>query len=217
MQKNSDKTIQLIPKKTIFAAKSNSLSLLTLKNKKIMKKILMTLVMGMMALTMNAQMYIGGSVGFQSWSPDKGDGETSFKLLPEIGMQFNDQWGAGVQIGYVSDKANVYGVASESAFVFAPYARYTALKSGKISLFLDGGFDYYSYSKPDNSEFTIGIKPGVAVALSDKLSLVTRLGFLGYESIPAVDYTGSGDKPKDTYFGFDFNSLNILFGLYYNF
>jgi len=197
-----------------------------------MKKILMTLAMGMMALTMSAQMYVGGSVGFESWSPDKGDGESSFKFLPEFGMQFNDQWGAGVQIGYVTDKAGVYGLGTESAFIFSPYVRYNAIKAGKVSVFLDGGFDFYSYSKPDNSAFSIGIKPGVAVALTNKLSFVTHFGFLGYESVPSgggqyydyydyYDYwtrsSSSSDKPKDTYFGFDFDSLNLLFGLYYNF
>ena len=197
-----------------------------------MKKILMTLAMGMMALTMSAQMYIGGSVGFTSWSPDKGDGESSFKIMPEIGMQFDDQWGAGVQIGYITDKAGVYKLGTESAFVFAPYVRYQAIKVGKVNLFLDGGIDFISYSKPDNSAFSVGIKPGVSVALSDKLSFVTHFGFLGYESVPSkggyagynydyYDYSraaaSDSDKPKDSYFGFDFSSLNLTFGLYYNF
>lgn len=195
-----------------------------------MKKILMTLAMGMMALTMSAQMYVGGSVGFSSWSPDKGDGETSFKFLPEFGMQFDETWGAGVQIGYVTDKAGVYNLGTESAFLFSPYVRFTALKAGKLNLFLDGGIEFISYSKPDNSAFSIGIKPGVSVALTDKLSFVSHFGFLGYESVPSgrggydyyyYDYSraasSSNDKPKDSFFGFDFDTLNLTFGLYYNF
>lgn len=212
MQKKSDKTIQLIPKKTIFAAKSNSLSLLTLKNKKIMKKILMTLVMGMMALTMNAQMYIGGGIGFQSVTPEVGDGETSYKLLPEIGMQFNDQWGAGIQIGYISDKAGAYGLGAESAFIFAPYARYTALKFKNVNLFLDGGLDYYQSTKGKVTAFDLGVKPGVAVNLNEKLSFVAHIGFFGYSSLDP-----DGDNNNVTSFGLDVDGSELTFGLYYNF
>lgn len=177
-----------------------------------MKKILMTLAMGMMALTMNAQMYIGGSVGFQSVTPEVGDGETSVQFVPEIGMQLNDQWGVGVQIGYISDKAGAYGLGAESAFSFSPYARYTAMKLKNVNLFFDGGFDYIQTKNAKVNAFGIGIKPGVAVNLNEKLSFVAHFGFLGYQTI-----NPDGDDNNITNIGFDLDASELTFGLYYNF
>lgn len=177
-----------------------------------MKKILMTLAMGMMALTMNAQMYVGGGFGFQSVTPEVGDGETSFKFLPEFGMQFDENWGAGVQIGYISDKGKAYGLGAENAFVFSPYVRYTALKLKNVNLFLDGGFDYAQSKKPKVTAFGLGIKPGVAVSLNEKLSFVAHFGFLGYKSVDP-----DGDDNKTTSIGLDADGSELTFGLYYNF
>lgn len=177
-----------------------------------MKKILMTLAMGMMALTMNAQMYVGGSFGLQSVTPEVGDGETSFQILPEIGFQFDEKWGAGVQIGYISDKGGAYDLGAESAFAFAPYVRYTALKFKNVNLFLDGGFDYLQSKNPKINIFGVGIKPGVAVNLNEKLSFVTHFGFLGYKSI-----NPDGDDNNKTIIGLDVDGSELTFGLYYNF
>ena len=177
-----------------------------------MKKILMTLAMGMMALTMNAQMYVGGGFGFQSVTPEVGDGDTSFKFLPECGMQFNDKWGAGVQIGYISDKGGAYNLNADNAFVFAPYARYTALKLKNVNLFFDGGFEYTQSKKPKVTAFAVGIKPGVAVNLNKDLSFVAHFGFVGYQSIDP-----DGDDNKLTNLGLDFDGSELTFGLYYNF
>ena len=177
-----------------------------------MKKILMTLAMGMMALTMNAQMYIGGGFGFQNVTPEVGDGESSFKLLPEFGMQLDEKWGVGVQIGYISDKAGAYGIGAESAFQFSPYARYTALKFKSVNLFFDGGLDYIQSKNPKVTAFGLGIKPGVAVNLNEQLSFVAHFGFLGYESV-----NPDGDDNNVTNIGFDFDTTELTFGLYYNF
>ncbi len=177
-----------------------------------MKKILMTLAMGMMALTMNAQVYVGGAVGFQSVTPEVGDGETSFKFLPEIGMQLNDQWSIGVQLGYISDKAGAYNLGAESAFQFSPYARYTALKFKNMNIFLDGGFDYVQTKNMKVSAFGLGIKPGVAINLNEKLSFVTHFGFLGYQSV-----NPDGDDNNITNIGLDVDASSLTFGLYYNF
>ena len=177
-----------------------------------MKKILMTVVAAFAAVSMNAQMYVGGSVGFQSVTPEVGDGETSLKLLPEIGFQFDENWGAGVQIGYISDKAQAYGLGAESAFVFAPYARYTALKFKSVNVFFDGGIDYMQSKNAKVTSFGIGIKPGVAINLNEKLSFVTHFGFLGYEAI-----NPDGDNNNTTNIGLDLDGRNLTFGLYYNF
>ena len=177
-----------------------------------MKKILMTLAMGLMALTMNAQMYVGGGIGFQSVTPEVGDGETSFKFVPEIGMLFNEKWAAGVQIGYISDQGGAYGLGAESAFAFAPYARYTAAKLKNINFYLYGGFDYIQSKNAKVTSFGVGITPGVEVKLNEKVSFVALFGFLGYEST-----NPDGDNNNTTTIGLDLDASELTFGLYYNF
>jgi hypothetical protein len=81
------------------------------------------------------------------------------------------------------------------------------------------------YSHLDNAgaktnAWGIGVKPGVAVNLNEKLSFVAKLGFVGFESSkPDVD----GAKATNTFTidlsgnGSAFNSNGLTFGLYYNF
>lgn len=177
-----------------------------------MKKIMMTLAAVMMAMTMSAQMYIGGGIGFQSVTPEVGDGESSFKFAPEIGFSFDENWGAGVAIGYITDKGGAYGLGAESAFQFSPYVRYTAMKWKTMSIFFDGAFDYYQSKNFKRTNMALGVKPGVAVNLNKDLSFVAHMGSLGFKS-----FDPDGDDNNTTVIGFDFSSLNLNFGLYYNF
>ena len=188
-----------------------------------MKKIFMTLAAAFVAVSMNAQVYVGGSLGFASVSPEVGDGETTFTLLPEIGYQFSEDWAVGVQVGYASDKVMGVGYVgdlsqwvavgpSESAFIFAPYARYTALKYKCVNLFFDGGIGFVSGSDAKFSAMNIGIKPGVAINLNEKLSFVSHFGFVGYETV-----NPDGDDNNRSAFGLGLNGNSLTFGLYYNF
>ncbi|CCY64502.1 putative uncharacterized protein [Prevotella sp. CAG:1124] len=72
-----------------------------------MKKIYMTLVAAMFAVCASAQIYVGGNVGISSVDSDwSDDSETYYKLLPEVGYKFNDDWAAGVMFGWLKDKLN---------------------------------------------------------------------------------------------------------------
>jgi len=184
-----------------------------------MKKILMTMAAAFVAVTMSAQVYLGGSVSVNAWSSQKlaGDrSETTFALLPEIGYNLNDEWAIGTVIGYVSNKwdhvRGYNGALSESAFTFSPYARYTFLNSGKVSMFVDGGLSYTTASKADWNELAIGFKPGLAVSLTDNISFVSHLGFIGFDQ-----FNPDGDDNNTTKFGLDLSGANLTFGLYFNF
>jgi hypothetical protein len=180
-----------------------------------MKKIFMTLVAVFAAMSMNAQVYIGGSFAFEAWSSQKlaGDkSETVFKLLPEIGYNLTDEWAIGTVIGYESDKFKGVDGVSESAFTIAPYARYTFSKLGKVNLFVDGGVGFKSASKADWTELEIGFKPGLAVNLTDKLSFVSHIGFIGYDQL-----NPDGDDNNISMFGLSLDATDITFGLYYSF
>jgi hypothetical protein len=187
-----------------------------------MKKFLMTIAAAFVAVSMNAQVYLGGSLGFGAASTQKNLGdrsETVFSILPEIGYNLNDQWAIGAVIGYQSNKFNnvveINGenvAGHEAAFTFNPYARYTFMKAGKLNLFVDGGVDFSSATKGDCTYLGFGVKPGLAVNLTDKLSFVSHIGFLSYQLV-----NPDGDDNNASVFGLDLSGNNLTFGLYYNF
>jgi hypothetical protein len=192
-----------------------------------MKKILMTLAAAFVAVTMSAQVYVGGSFSLASISTQKlvGDqNETTLKIMPEIGYQLNDEWAIGAVIGYQSNKFdgveqgdNAFGTnassgISESAFTFNPYARYTFANLGKVNLFVDGGIDFTTYSKSDATKLGVGFKPGLAVSLTDNLSFVSHVCFIGWNS-----FNPDGDDNNTSAFGLGLSGENLSFGLYYNF
>ena len=173
-----------------------------------MKKILMTMVAAFAAVSMQAQVYVGGSFAIEAWSSQKNAGdrsETAFKIMPEIGYNLNDQWAIGTVIGYQNDKFNGINGLSESAFSIAPYARYTFFQTGKVGFFLDGGFSIQAGDSP--TQWGVGLRPGVKFAASDKVTFVASFGGLGYK------------KVEDEYskFGFNVNGNALQFGCYYSF
>ena len=176
-----------------------------------MKKILMTLGAAMVAVCMNAQVYLGGNVAFVSNSHD-GNSETNFAILPEIGYNLGDDMSLGMVFGYGENGKDASKVKTVTV---NPYLRYNVVKFDKVNLFIDGGFDFTNnkYNTYKNNEWGIGLKPGVAVNLNSKLSFVAHVGFLGYVN-SKDDYDGA--KAKNT-FGFSLDGSDLNFGLYYNF
>lgn len=179
-----------------------------------MKKFLMTIAAAFVATTMSAQMYVGGGIGFENKSYD-GESATSLSITPELGYVLDENASLGISLGFGQSGKDD---AKKTTISVQPYYRYKFMKTEKVDLFVDGTF-YFANVKGDGykdkdykaNAWGIGVRPGVAVALNDKLSFVSTMGFLGYES-----FKPDGDKATNT-FGFDLNSLNLSFGLYYNF
>ena len=169
-----------------------------------MKKIMMTLVATVMALTVNAQAYVGGGVGVAST-----DDVTTFKFLPEVGFNLNEDWAVGAAFGW-------QGATDGGAktWIVNPYARYTFIKGKMVNVFMDGGIGFaHTYNAGhDENGMEIGLKPGVAVNLGERLSFVAHFGFIGYNQIK-----NNNTKISDDSWGIDIDGNNILFGLYYNF
>ena len=120
-----------------------------------MKKIFMTLAATVMAMTINAQVFVGGGVGVAN-----------------------------------TDNGNV------------------------VNAFLDGsiGYGHLYNAGYDTDELSLGIKPGIAVKLNNRLSFVTHIGFIGY----AHEKDNNTDAKVDNW-GLSLDGNNIVFGLYYNF
>lgn len=173
-----------------------------------MKKLLMTLTVAIMAISANAQVYVGGGFGVASTSVDGGDDVTTYKFVPEVGYAFNNEWAAGVAFGWEgADKG-------EKIVSVNPYVRWTFVRSGIVSAFVDGSFEYAHYYGEGNDAdgIALGLKPGLAVNMTKHLSFVTHVGFLGWQHAK----NNNTDVKTDSW-GLDFDGRNIIFGLYYSF
>lgn len=169
-----------------------------------MKKIFMTMAAMVVAMSASAQVYVGGTVGFGGVKQGDGDSKMFYKFVPEIGYQFNKNWDAGITIGYqgIEDGNNTFEVA--------PYARYTFCNTKLVDLFIEGtvGYGHVGGNGADADMFEIGLKPGLKLNLSDHVSFVTKVGFLGYQKNDATDVQK---------WGVDVDATNVLFGVNYKF
>lgn len=189
-----------------------------------MKKIMMTLVAAFVAVAASAQVYVGGAVGIGSTKVAGGDSKTTFEIVPEIGYNINPDWAIGTTIGFGKGKpVNIENTEHEhSYFTVSPYVRYTFVHTKYVNVFADGAFGYTHYNKSDyakdrnvddsSNEWSIGIKPGIAVNLNKKVSFVAHVGFLGYKNEKL-----HGANESSNAWGLDLDGNNIQFGVYYNF
>lgn len=168
---------------------------------------LLTAVVALMTLSANAQVWLGGEVG--AWRNSKIN-ETTFTIAPSVGYNLSDTWAIGMGLGY----EHFYHRGLETnAISVSPFARYKFAKLGPVLLFVDGGFDFTTIKPKEGkaaNQWGIGIKPGLAVGLTEKLSFVSHLGFLGYRD--CNDYM----DPDNTGFGFNLGG-DLTFGIVYNF
>lgn len=164
-----------------------------------MKKIVLSVIVALIAITANAQVYVGGTFGVGS---DKVETEgtevrnTTFKILPEVGYEYNKS-----------------GDVKTNTFTIVPYARYFFLSSNVVRLFADGGFGFSTSKTKGNdalNSWNIGIKPGIAIKLSDHFCLVAKYGFLGYSKKENHGYESEN-------VGIDFDTDELNFGFHYIF
>ena len=174
-----------------------------------MKKIFAVAIVAMMAMTANAQWYVGGGVGYQH-NKTEGVKSNTFKIIPEVGYNINEAWAVGLGVGYGYNKT---GDVKTNTFEIAPYLRGTFLKFEKVNVFCDLGVNY-AYAKIGDAKsdgFGIGIYPGLAVNLNDKISFVTKIGALSYAHAKVKE------GPKTDEFNIGVDGSDLSFGVYYNF
>lgn len=181
-----------------------------------MKKMILAAFVAVASLSANAQVWVGGELGLgTSKTTVKGNEQNKenwAEIIPEVGYTLNDNWDIAVAIGYKHN--DVKNGKSQNAFVLNPYARYTFVKAGDFSFFLDGGFSYenskVSGDKNKTNTWEIAIKPGISYAVSDKVTLVAHVGGIAY------DFEKYGNKKTNT-FNLGLNGNGLTFGAYVNF
>lgn len=184
---------------------------------KIMKKFLVAAFMAVFAMTANAQFWIGGQAGLGFQNYKNSADITRFTIAPEVGYALNDKWDIAIAIGDEYSKAE--NSDAMNAFSVNPYVRYTFAKTGKVGFFLDGGFKltagdiyYDNNALNDATQWGLSIQPGVKFAATDKLTLVAKLGGIGYR------HTQDDSKVyKCSEFGVNANTYALSFGAYFAF
>lgn len=187
-----------------------------------MKKIILTALVAVASLSANAQVWLGGSLGFSHENVKDTSKETNFTISPEVGYKLSDNWDIALGLGFEFGNFDpeVGSQIKTTKIGVNPYARYTFAKAGIASFFVDGGFnvahvkdDYKGGKAIEATTWGIGVQPGVAIALSPKTSLVGKLGYFGYQNTSYKDDV----KAKVSDFGFGVNGNDISLGFYYAF
>ena len=206
-----------------------------------MKKILMTLVAAFVSVSMSAQYYVGGGVGFLTGTTTnevttagiktstdlKSNG---FSIVPEIGMKLDNKMAIGVELGYANSKSeyNPTTTYKVNEFEIAPYFRYTLATWGNLSLFTDAQFRVLTGKETIETtgaadvetkvnEWGLFIIPGISYQLNDKFNFVAKLGSgLGYANTKRENESTNVVR-KTSDLGLSANSLGLTFGMYYNF
>ena len=177
-----------------------------------MKKIILTALVAIASITANAQVWVGGQLGFSVTNNDATDKNlTEFTIAPEIGYSLSDKWDIAIALGDKYSKPEDFDATND--FFVNPYARYTFVKLDKVNFFVDGGFEY-NYVKVGDEKangFGINIKPGVAVNLNEKVSFVAHVGEFGWASAKAKN----AKSVQSVDLGLNLTAVD--FGLYFNF
>lgn len=175
-----------------------------------MKKIFLTLMVMVAAVAANAQVWVGGSLGFRTFDADETGGKNlEFNINPEVGYDLSEDWSIAIALGFKTTSFDIDGVDNNTTISVNPYARYKFLKAGNFSLFLDGGFKFESVDEGAKvNNWNIGVKPGIAYSLNENFCIVGHLG-------DGLIYRG-GDTKKENGFALDVAN-GLSFGVYYAF
>jgi len=170
-----------------------------------MKKLILSAIIAMAALAgVNAQTYkwwVGGRTTF--WT---GDTKSTIVVAPEVGYLITPKLTVAASVGAHSEWFS-NSSHSISALILNPYMRYVFFKQGMLLGFVDGGLDL---SVGDFEGFQFGLKPGVALLLTDRFTVATQFGFLGYSD-------GKGSNYRQQGFGLDLTGYCSTIAFFYSF
>jgi opacity protein-like surface antigen len=186
-----------------------------------MKRILSTLAVLLVSFTMNAQGYIGGEIGFSHLKNNSDKSKTTtFVLKPDVGFKVNDTWSIGATVGFefARQKDDQNYCVDANSLELSPYVRCNAFKAGIFTFFIDATASIITMKTDKNWEedgtesysgWSVGLCPGISVAITDNVSLVAHTGGIGY-----FDTTDINNLEG---FTMDINTSNLTFGFLVNF
>lgn len=187
-----------------------------------MKKLMMVAALTVASLGASAQVYVGGGLNIHSYDNGyEGDAKSLIRFVPEVGYNLDDKMSIGVQVGFgTKSYEDVSATDSYTEWVIKPYLRYKFVQAGNFSVFGDATIGYGQEKTSPKvgddmtyNKWTFGVRPGISYNLSDRFSLVSTIGWLGYttKKLDADNAKTASD------FGLDLSGENITFSLFYNF
>ncbi|MDY6799597.1 MAG: porin family protein [Bacteroidota bacterium] len=202
-----------------------------------MKKSILLIMAIALTFSLSAQIKVGGSIGFMGQSSNATTGgttndgptNTEITLLPNVEYMLSDNFSIGGKIGFSIDiSKNDAADTKTSLFMFhiSPYARMYFPLGEKLSFFGEGGIQFARGTEKNTigsttndgdtqTNFGIGVIPGLNYGLSDKVSLELTTGFLGYQLTSINDNQDPETKTKINNYGFMINLSSISFGIKY--
>lgn len=172
-----------------------------------MKKSLLAIAFAMVAMVSSAQVYVGGALGLNVEGGNNLS-STTFSIAPEVGYAFNENLAIGASFDFLNVSAAVKVLDEKvkdnsSSWDLKPYVRYTFYNAGIFSCFVDGVFNLSGVKGADGTYMGFNVCPGVALSVTDNLSVVSRLVSLGWNNFDSKV--------------FGFNASLASFGVYYSF
>ncbi len=168
---------------------------------KAMKRVVISSLLLFATTGLFAQIFVGGSVGFNTTGGKIENGNTSvdkvtltsFSLAPKAGIFLSEKLAVGAILGFNLQSEKTPGTPEEidrtTTFGLTPFARYYAFSLNKLSVFAQGnlGFSYGVEKNKVGSTTTTGPKtttigisafPGISYKLTEKVELEAVIGGL---------------------------------------
>lgn len=192
--------------------------------KNLLLGVCMLFTMVLSAQTSMGSKYIGGTVGFSSTKAKAtgSEAQTSWSLSPELGYFIQDNLALGIRLNLGGTSQ---GDNSSSTLGGGLYARKFWDVSDNFNIFVGANLGYdgsTNKSKVGTTTFesksnTLGVflDLGMTYQVSEKWTIIGRLGTLGFNSTSDPD----NDQAGSSSFGLNVNTLGNPFsvGMYYSF
>ena len=182
--------------------------------------------------SLNAQFFVGGSVGLNTSGGSIDNGTTttdkassfSFDFQPKVGRFLSEKLAVGAALDISFSRNKIPGineiVAKSSTIGIIPFLRYYVIRMDKFSVFGQGNVGLAfsgsttkvgatSTDGPKTTRIYLTIMPGLAYDLNDRLSLETSLNILSLGYYNTTVKNGSS-KDKTSQFNFGAGIDNIV-------
>lgn len=169
------------------------------------RKTLLVVILAFSGITLSAQVFTGGSVGFSTTNSDSWNGSAmtnsrsgySFNISPSLGKFLSENVAIGIALN-LSTGGTRLGVQNQlksrsSSIGVSPFARYYALNIGNFHVYGQGALGIVSQGSrtetgsvitkgPKTTSLYLRFNPGLAYDLTDRISIETTLNFfsIGY-------------------------------------
>jgi long-subunit fatty acid transport protein len=195
-------------------------------------RIITTALFVFIAMSLNAQVFLGGGLGFNTAGGSVDDGSSTtdkpstfnFNISPMVGKFASEKLAYGLALNFVTGRTESAGtpvtINTSNTYGFTPFLRYYAVKMNKFSVFgqANAGISFSnSKSKtggvtidgPKTSMLYLNIYPALSYEISERLSLEAGINILNFGLNYTTVKTGN-TTDKTTNFGFGAGLNNIV-------